>query len=128
MTGLLADPNQAARLQEAIDWLNHYAGSTPAKLRNAVQQAATAGSQLLVKGTISVLGGAFGFLLSTFFATFTMYYLFRDGEAAVDVAAEHAAAGSREERRARCAGPARLSARASTASSSSRSCRARSAA
>jgi predicted PurR-regulated permease PerM len=85
VTGLMADPNQAARLQLAIDWLNRYAGLDAGELKNAVQQAATAGSQLLVKGTISVLGGAFGFLLSTFFAMFTMYYLFRDGDAAVDV-------------------------------------------
>jgi predicted PurR-regulated permease PerM len=85
VTGLLADPNQAARLQQAMEWIDRYTGLDAVELRKALQQAATAISQALVQGTISVLGGAFGFLLSTFFVMFTMYYLFRDGDAAVDV-------------------------------------------
>ena len=85
VTGLLGDPQQAARLQEALDWVNRYTGLDTTELKKSAQQAAAAISQALVQGTISVLGGAFGFLLSTFFVMFTMYYLFRDGEAAVEV-------------------------------------------
>jgi predicted PurR-regulated permease PerM len=85
VTGLLADPNQAARLQQVMEWLDRYTGLDALEVKSALQQAATAASQVLVQSTISVLGGAFGFLLSTFFVMFTMYYLFRDGDAAVEV-------------------------------------------
>ena len=85
VTGLLGDPAQAARLQEALGWVTHYTGIDVAGLRQGLQQAATALSQLLVQGTMSVLGGALGFIVSTFFVMFTMYYLFKDGEAAVEV-------------------------------------------
>ena len=68
-----------------MDWLTRYTGIDVAELRQGLQQAATALSQLLVQGTMSVLGGALGFLVSTFFVMFTMYYLFKDGEAAVEV-------------------------------------------
>jgi predicted PurR-regulated permease PerM len=85
VTGLLADPVQAARLQESLDWLTRYAGIEVAEIRQGLQQAATALSRLLVQETMSVLGGALGFIVSTFFVMFTMYYLFKDGEAAVEV-------------------------------------------
>jgi predicted PurR-regulated permease PerM len=85
VTDLMADPAQAERLQQAVAWLEEYTGVDAVELRKGLQQAATTVSQALVQGTISVLGGAFGFLLSTFFVMFTMYYLFRDGDAAVEV-------------------------------------------
>jgi predicted PurR-regulated permease PerM len=85
VTGLLADPAQAVRVQQVTDWLTHYTGVDVVELRKGLQQGATALSQALVQGTVSVLGGALGFLVSTFFVMFTMYYLFKDGEAAVEV-------------------------------------------
>ena len=85
VSGLLADPAQAERLQQAMDWLTGYVGVDVAELRKGLQQAAGSVSQALVQGTVTVLGGALGFIVSTFFVMFTMYYLFKDGEAAVEV-------------------------------------------
>jgi predicted PurR-regulated permease PerM len=36
-------------------------------------------SQILLKGTINVVGGVVGLIVKIFFVLFTMYYLFRDG-------------------------------------------------
>jgi predicted PurR-regulated permease PerM len=85
VTGMMADPAQAERLQQVLAWVDEHKGVSAEELRKGLQQAAAAVSQALVQGTISVLGGAFGFLLSTFFVMFTMYYLFRDSDAAVGV-------------------------------------------
>jgi predicted PurR-regulated permease PerM len=82
---LIADPQQAERLQRVTEFLETRLGVDAAELRKALQQAATVASQALVSGTVSVVGGALGFLVSTFFVMFTMYYLFRDGEAVAAV-------------------------------------------
>lgn len=83
VTALIADPAQTERLQHVLALANEYLGVDEAQVRDALQQAATNASQFLVQGTVNVLGGALGFVLSTFFVMFTMYYLFKDGPRAV---------------------------------------------
>jgi predicted PurR-regulated permease PerM len=68
-----------------LDAANERLGLEQGEIRRALQQAASTVSQFVVQGTVNVLGGALGFLLSTFFVMFTMYYLFKDGEQAVGV-------------------------------------------
>ena len=83
VTALIADPAQTERLQHVLELANEYLGVDEAQVRDGLQQAATNASQFLVQGTVNVLGGALGFVLSTFFVMFTMYYLFKDGPRAV---------------------------------------------
>jgi predicted PurR-regulated permease PerM len=85
VSAMIADPQQAVRLEQIGDILQRYLGLDAAELRRAIQQAVSGASQALVQGTVSVVGGALGFVVSTFFVMFTMFYLFRDGEAAVEV-------------------------------------------
>lgn len=85
VTAIIADPEKGARVQWVLDAANERLGLEQGEIRRALQQAASTVSQFVVQGTVNVLGGALGFLLSTFFVMFTMYYLFRDGEQAVGV-------------------------------------------
>lgn len=85
VSAIIADPSQTERLQHAIALATQYLGVDEQQLRSGLQQAATTASQFLVQGTVNVLGGALGFIVSTFFVMFTMYYLFKDGERAVAV-------------------------------------------
>lgn len=84
VTALMTDPHQAERLQALLTFLDERFGIRQGEIRTGLQQAAAAASEALVRGTVNVLGGALGFVLSTFFVTFAMYYLFRDGERAVE--------------------------------------------
>lgn len=85
VTALIADPLQTERLQAVLGLANQYLGVDEAQVRDGLQKAATTASQFLVQGTVNVLGGALGFVVSTFFVMFTMYYLFKDGPRAVAV-------------------------------------------
>lgn len=82
---LLADPQQTARLQQVFDLASEYLGVDKTQVTEGLQQAVTTASGFLVQGTVNVLGGALGFVVSTFFVMFTMYYLFKDGARAVAV-------------------------------------------
>lgn len=84
VTAMIADPAQTERLQELFALAYEYLGVEEAQVREGLQQAATNASQFLVQGTVNVLGGALGFVLSTFFVMFTMYYLFKDGPRAAE--------------------------------------------
>lgn len=48
-----------------------------------LQSLATHVSQVLLQGTVGVVGGAVGFVAKLFFVLFTMFYLFRDAPLAV---------------------------------------------
>lgn len=76
---LLRDP----RLPELINRFYVYTGMNEQDLRKAVQQGAQAGSEWLVQSTVSVLGRAMNFLVNLGFVSFTMFYLFLDGDKAV---------------------------------------------
>lgn len=85
VTAMIEGAQQADRLEQLLAIGRDYLGIDEEQVRSALQQAAGSASQFLVQGTVNVLGGAVGFVVSTFFVMFTMYYLFKDGEQAVAV-------------------------------------------
>lgn len=85
ITLLLSNARHYERLTELLDLFYRHTGMSPDDLRKAVQQAASTSSEWLLQGTMSVLGGAMGFLVNLGFVSFTMFYLFMDGDKAVSV-------------------------------------------
>ncbi|MBS2037405.1 AI-2E family transporter [bacterium] len=76
-------PRHLERLPEILELVYRYTGMTQDELKKAVQTGARTGSQTLLGGLLSLVGGAVGFLVNLGFVSFTMFYLFIDGEKAV---------------------------------------------
>lgn len=98
VTQLLQDPKMVSRLPEALQLIHRYTGLTQNDLRQAIQQAATGLSNYLIQGTMNVVGGAVGFVVNLSFVTFTMFFLFRDGEQAVTTLLDYIPLSSRDSR------------------------------
>jgi predicted PurR-regulated permease PerM len=77
---IMSDPAKADKVKHWMDLIKQYVNVDQITSAGNLREYATKISQTVVKGTISVLGGALGFFVSVFFIVFTMYYLFRDGE------------------------------------------------
>ncbi|MFN8610465.1 MAG: AI-2E family transporter [Vulcanimicrobiota bacterium] len=76
-------PRHLERLPEFLELVYRYTGMTQEELKRAVQTGARTGSQTLLGGLLSLVGGAVGFLVNLGFVSFTMFYLFIDGDKAV---------------------------------------------
>lgn len=76
-------PRHLERLPEFLELVYRYTGMTQEELKKAVQTGARTGSQTLLGGLLSLVGGAVGFLINLGFVSFTMFYLFIDGDKAV---------------------------------------------
>ena len=85
ITELLQNARHHQKLNELLDMLYRQTNLQPEDLKKAVQRAATSSSESLLQGTMSILGGAMGFLVNLGFVSFTMFYLFMDGDKAVTV-------------------------------------------
>jgi predicted PurR-regulated permease PerM len=85
---LLTEGLKDPRLPELLDRVYTYTGMNEQELRAAVQNSAKSSSEWLVQSTVSVLGSAMGFLMNMGFVSFTMFYLFLDGDKAVRVLRE----------------------------------------
>jgi len=75
-------PRHMERLPEFLELVYRYTGMDQKELKNAVQNAASQGSEAFLQGTLSLVGGAVGFLVNLGFVSFTMFYLFMDGHKA----------------------------------------------
>lgn len=76
-------PRHLERLPDILEVVYRYTGMTQDELKRAVQTGARTSSQTLLGGLLSVVGGAVGFLVNLGFVSFTMFYLFIDGDKAV---------------------------------------------
>ncbi|MBT9588938.1 AI-2E family transporter [bacterium] len=76
-------PRHMERLPEILEIIYRYTGMDQDELKKAVQTGARTGSESLLQGTLSLVGGAVGFLVNLGFVSFTMFYLFMDGNKAV---------------------------------------------
>ena len=76
-------PRHLERLPEFLEIVYRYTGMTQDELKRAVQTGARTSSQTLLGGMLSVVGGVVGFLINLGFVSFTMFYLFIDGDKAV---------------------------------------------
>jgi len=76
-------PRHLERLPEFLEIVYRYTGMTQDELKRAVQTGARTSSQTLLGGMLSVVGGVLGFLINLGFVSFTMFYLFIDGDKAV---------------------------------------------
>lgn len=81
-------PRHLERLPEFLELVYRYTGMTQDELKRAVQTGARTSSQTLLGGLLSVVGGAVGFLINLGFVSFTMFYLFIDGDKAVQTLRE----------------------------------------
>ena len=77
-------PRHLERLPEFLEIVYRYTGMTQDELKRAVQTGARTSSQTLLGGMLSVVGGVLGFLINLGFVSFTMFYLFIDGDKAVE--------------------------------------------
>ena len=81
---LTTDPATAATAHRLLDAARRYvdidALLSPDRLRDLAGRA----SQELVARSAGILGGVVGFFVSAGFTIFTLFYLFRDGEAMID--------------------------------------------
>lgn len=76
-------PRHMERLPEILEIIYRYTGMDQNELKKAVQTGARTGSESMLQGTLSLVGGAVGFLVNLGFVSFTMFYLFMDGNKAV---------------------------------------------
>ena len=81
-------PRHLERLPDILEVVYRYTGMTQDELKRAVQTGARTSSQTLLGGLLSVVGGAVGFLVNLGFVSFTMFYLFIDGDKAVQTLRE----------------------------------------
>ena len=77
-------PRHLERLPEVLEVVYRYTGMNQDELKKAVQTGATTSTNTLLQGGLSVVGGVLGFLVNLGFVSFTMFYLFIDGDKAVD--------------------------------------------
>ena len=80
---LLADPYANPWVQKFTALTSGYVDLTQVFSHENLNSLATSVSQILLKGTFGVVGGAVGFVAKLFFVLFTMFYLFRDAPLAV---------------------------------------------
>lgn len=76
----LQDPNYAGRLQGALDWLRERTGIDTTLSPEKIGEVMANASQVVLRGTVNVLGGVFGVVAKLLLVLFTLFYLFRDGE------------------------------------------------
>jgi predicted PurR-regulated permease PerM len=75
-------PRHMERLPEILEVIYRYTGMNQDELKKAVQEGARTGTESMLQGTLSLVGGAVGFLVNLGFVSFTMFYLFMDGDKA----------------------------------------------
>jgi len=76
-------PRHLERLPEVLEVVYRYTGMTQDELKKTVQTGATTSTNALLQGGLTVVGGLLGFLVNLGFVSFTMFYLFIDGDKAV---------------------------------------------
>ena len=75
-------PRHMEKLPQILEVVYRYTGMNQEELKNAVQTGARTGSESLLQGMFSLVGGAVGFFVNLGFVSFTMFYLFIDGDKA----------------------------------------------
>ena len=93
------DPVKAEQLNRLRELAKKYIDVDRIFSVEALRENFGRAGQLVVSGTLNVLGGALGFIVNLFFTLFTMYYLFRDGHSIVEkipsiIPLEHAQASA----------------------------------
>lgn len=82
--GVRNDPERSEKFHEIYDSINKYVALEKVVSIESLKANLGNASKIIVSGTINVIGGALGFVVSLFFVLFTMYYLFRDGHYIVE--------------------------------------------
>jgi predicted PurR-regulated permease PerM len=80
---LVEHPYDNPVVQKVTALTNRYVDLSQVFSRENLQALAARVSQVLLQGTVGVVGGAVGFVAKLFFVLFTMFYLFRDAPLAV---------------------------------------------
>jgi predicted PurR-regulated permease PerM len=80
---LVAHPYDNAWVQKVTGLAGRYVDLSQVLSRENLQSIAAWVSNVLLQGTVGVVGGAVGFIAKLFFVLFTMFYLFRDAPLAV---------------------------------------------
>jgi predicted PurR-regulated permease PerM len=78
---LRSDPVRAKQLQERLEALRHQIDLDKFLSSDQLQAAATTLSQAILARSAGFVGGVLSVLVSILFTVFTLFYLFRDGEA-----------------------------------------------
>jgi predicted PurR-regulated permease PerM len=78
---LQSDPERARELQERLDAIRKEIDVDKIASSEQIQSAATALSQAILARSAGFVGGLLSILVSILFTVFTLFYLFRDGEA-----------------------------------------------
>jgi predicted PurR-regulated permease PerM len=76
---IINDPNQSG-VRYVYDYINRYVNITPFFKPEDLKGIADKVKEVILQASWYFLGGLVGTFVSIFFAIFTMYYLFRDGE------------------------------------------------
>ena len=80
---LMAHPYDNRWVEKVTGIASRYVDLDQVFSHQNLQSLATRVSQVLVQGTVGIVGGAVGFVAKLFFVLFTMFYLFRDAPLAV---------------------------------------------
>jgi len=80
---LVAHPYDNAWVQKVTAFAGRYVDLDQVLSRENLQGIAAWVSNVLLQGTVGIVGGAVGFIAKLFFVLFTMFYLFRDAPLAV---------------------------------------------
>jgi predicted PurR-regulated permease PerM len=83
LQNLVAHPYDNVWVQKFTGIAGRYVDLGQGLSRENLQGIAAKVSQVLLQGTVGVVGGAVGFVAKLFFVLFTMFYLFRDAPQAV---------------------------------------------
>ena len=78
------DPNSTSRVRDAVEWAKQYIDIDQSKI---VEYLKTHGGEIgskVASYSFNFLGSLTNFIVSIIFAIFTMFFLFRDGDKAVD--------------------------------------------
>jgi len=81
-------PRHLERLPEVLEVVYRYTGMTQEELKKTVQTGASTSTNALLQGGLTVVGGVLGFVVNLGFVSFTMVYLFIDGDKAVNTLRE----------------------------------------
>jgi predicted PurR-regulated permease PerM len=80
VTAIINDPARGQKFTDIYNYVNQYVNIQKFVNSDELKGFLTKVSAAVLQATFDFLGGAAGTMVSLFFAIFTMYYLFRDGD------------------------------------------------
>lgn len=84
LQGLIRPTSGNTPLDRLLESVGQYIDLQSQVSEDSIKQLVNRASEVVVRGTVSFVGGAVQFVVRVFFILFVMYYLFRDGETIAD--------------------------------------------